>query len=435
MGSISFKYKKPVNYAYAPGFSVPGVKGMDGVKGINGSIMYFIDYEFDNSHIKELAIQKLKNNMSLTSIESNIPLERKYSNNDLILTNKGNCYRIKKLEDGIESFDIEYIGKIYENKEIDLESTISMADKVNFLYVINETEDSNIQGSLVPNNRQIFNRDELGNLDTYTPKTNDSLYSAEKDISQVEEAFKLYGVWYKFVISVSLTEQEIEAFRNMYDIFLEIDLKNKKSFNKDTFDGISGRFEYIVDPVDSEQFFQFFKFNKTLEFPCDFVTDNTNNFADITSKFYLSDMSMDKVHMFGTNLKCAMIVDTSDNKFTPYDSAGIGPFIKTPNINAAFMERVLPDEVCGDAPGTKRKAIYNSIFENKSQHELTLDDVNWRAGDTAFFSSMPPEKVKEAIKLFMNEALNEESVRIGLYNKNTLEVEYVTPKKIIHIPE
>ena len=113
---IVFKYKNPINVSYAPGRTNIGEDGELGSIGKAGNALYFTNLELDNSYNIELTLQKIENNIILSSSNiGNITKIREYKINDLILSNSGKCYKI--IQSTSESlfknykYDIEYIGQ------------------------------------------------------------------------------------------------------------------------------------------------------------------------------------------------------------------------------------------------------------------------------------------------------------------------------------
>lgn len=128
---IIFKYKNPIGLSYAPGTVVNGDDGEQGNQGEYGNSIYFSNFDFDNSYDIELALQKIENNYILSSDNfTKIPDERKYKENDLILSSSGKCYRITKQnseEFSNYTYNIEYIGPI-TNKTAPKISYVSFTD-------------------------------------------------------------------------------------------------------------------------------------------------------------------------------------------------------------------------------------------------------------------------------------------------------------------
>lgn len=128
---IIFKYKTPIGLSYAPGTVINGDDGEEGNQGKYGNSIYFSDFDFDNSYNIELALQKIENNYILSSDNFvKIPDERKYKENDLILSSSGKCYRITKQTGETFSnytYNIEYIGPVV-NKAAPKISYVSFTD-------------------------------------------------------------------------------------------------------------------------------------------------------------------------------------------------------------------------------------------------------------------------------------------------------------------
>ena len=113
---IIFKYKNPINVSYAPGRTNIGEDGELGSIGKAGNALYFTNLELDNSYNIELTLQKIENNIILSSSNfGNTTKIREYKINDLILSSSGKCYKI--IQSTSESlfknykYDIEYVGQ------------------------------------------------------------------------------------------------------------------------------------------------------------------------------------------------------------------------------------------------------------------------------------------------------------------------------------
>ena len=92
---IIFKYKNPINVSYAPGRTNIGEDGELGSIGKAGNALYFTNLELDNSYNIELTLQKIENNIILSSSNfGNTTKIREYKINDLILSSSGKCYKI-----------------------------------------------------------------------------------------------------------------------------------------------------------------------------------------------------------------------------------------------------------------------------------------------------------------------------------------------------
>ena len=411
-GSTSFKFKKPINWAYAPGLATAGIDGSIGNPGADGNAIYFIDYELDNSYNIELAQQKLENNFTLSGNSLQISEKRKYHSGDIIISNAGNCYRIEKGVDPYYTYSIEYIGRL------SVPQNFNINFKILGLVVIeveeNNTEYRSIYQGFVPNNRQILKH---ANNTRYIVKVTPDMTVNSNNT----EVFEQKGIWYKFLV---LTDELVSG---NIDFTVEVKLKNKKSYNLDAVSSL----DYSVhnDPV-NEPLHRIFNFNKTLEFPAPAITREI--FDSSTSEellsyqgdpYFLSDFSMDKVHLFGNDIK--MLVCTHEGAL--YASIDGETSMKRVYSNSSdiLQRHALPGKYWPHAAANNTTvyvpAVYSS-FKNGSLQYMGEDDINWRGGESAYFSSITiNERKREYMRLFMHDA----EFNVIMHNNDSGEIKTI----------
>lgn len=407
MGSLSFKFKKPINCAYAPGRTTIGKKGEDGDSGENGTALYFIDYELNNSYIIELTQQKLENNYMLSGESEKISDVRKYRFGDLIISNSGNCYRIIK-GTGYYTYDIEYIGRISSTIDENEYSVISV-----YMYELSDSSTYNyIQDGFVPNNRQyLIDTSTSENISTIA--VNPDFSNNASDIST--NAFKLYGKWYKFIIGTNID------FGNDTEFTVELNLKNTKTYQGSSIFNNSN--ELISDPVEDRNLYHILPFYKTLEFKAPSIIDASIGtiFSDEIPEYggikpyYISDMCLDKMHLFGNEIK-QMVAEKNGNIYCltgDFNDQSLKK-VDDENISIAMQTRNVPQSSTRFIP-----AVY-SIYNNNFLNTVNKDDINWRGGESAYFSSSSIDTIYNRISDFIKS--DENMIRVIAYNHSTNEI-------------
>ena len=414
-GSNSFKFKKPINWAYAPGISKPGDDGSIGKPGNDGNAIYFIDYELNNSYNIELAQQKLENNYTLSGNSSQINEERKYHSGDIIVSNKGNCYRIEKDNDSYYTFSIKYMGKL--SPEIANEFKV----KISYLVVFSKPDDS--FNNFIPSNRQFLSESE----NKYTVK-----YCVDTNIYEISDAsrnvFELKGVWYGFLVVLNNDISEIEK----YDFSVEIKLKNEKTYNFNSI--VNPKYNSKLDPTDNNDLNRIFKFNKILEFAasCMLLSEyeanrsNSINLSENVNFYYVSDMSLDKSHLFGNDVK-HLVVHTNGKTYCSKDGySNMNIVVPTDNV---LQTHTLPGKIWPSSP----KEIY--VPAVYSSYNLTSNasesDINWRGGESAYFSSCSTDTVISKIEDFVRNA----EFNIIIRDKNSGKIKIINNMPIVWLPK
>jgi hypothetical protein len=413
-GSTSFRFKKPVNWAYAPGLTKAGVDGSVGDKGTDGNAIYFIDYELNNSYNIELAQQKLENNYTLSGNSIKISEEREYHSGDLIVSDRGNCYRIEKGSDPYYTFSINYIGRISTGGNTSEEPKIvGLA-----IYKLDDIfqEYPRTYYGFLPNNREFLEQDINRYFVKYRP---DTYISADAN----PEAFRVYGLWYKFAV---LTDEDPS---DNIEYTVEVRLRNKKSYHFNSVPELS--YGSKTDPVE-DSVYRLFEFNKVLEFSVpsmrkeEYEEMTTEDFVAYGGEpYFLSDMSLDKVHLFGNDIR-QLVCQQNGNTYCSID--GITS-MKTIVDDSMMQRHTIPGKCWPDVQGEKFvPAVYSSFRYASDPMEY---DINWRGGESAYFSSMSDSHLTDLykeIEAFVHDA----EFRIVMHYKDSGEIKVVDIREPIY---
>ena len=306
---IVFKYKNPINVSYAPGRTNIGEDGELGSMGKAGNALYFTNLELDNSYNIELTLQKIENNIILSSSNiGNITKIREYKINDLILSNSGKCYKI--IQSTSESlfknykYDIEYIGQFKTKSSVNaIRAVFTKVDGVPAVYP-------------VPNNAGLVK-------DTYE----DSDYK----LRTLSYNVKLYGIEYspdsfysKIVDDSEITPEEKDKRDNAiksitsgeyvpYRYSIQIRLKNTKQFYNQASPVTVEKLNSTSIGDDTENADNMrLSFYKTIEIPNvdlfkdSFYEEGRNDLEEYCNPtlFTVSDSMLDRLHPSKNNVCC-----------------------------------------------------------------------------------------------------------------------------------
>ena len=308
---IVFKYKNPINVSYAPGRTNIGEDGELGSIGKAGNALYFTNLELDNSYNIELTLQKIENNIILSSSNiGNITKIREYKINDLILSNSGKCYKI--IQSTSESlfknykYDIEYIGQFKTKSSVNaIRAVFTKVDGVPAVYP-------------VPNNAGLVK-------DTYE----DSDYK----LRTLSYNVKLYGIEYspdsfysKIVDDSEITPEEKDKRDNAiksitsgeyvpYRYSIQIRLKNTKQFYNQASPVTVEKLNNTSIGDDTENADNMrLSFYKTIEIPNvdlfkdSFYEEGRNDLEEYCNPtlFTVSDSMLDRLHPSKNNVCCTL---------------------------------------------------------------------------------------------------------------------------------
>ena len=308
---IIFKYKNPINVSYAPGRTNIGEDGELGSIGKAGNALYFTNLELDNSYNIELTLQKIENNIILSSSNfGNTTKIREYKINDLILSSSGKCYKI--IQSTSESlfknykYDIEYVGQFKTKSSVN-------AIRVVFKKITDVSADNP-----VPNNAGLV-KDTYEAADyklrtlSYNVKlygieySPDSFYSKDPDGSEIapEEKDK------RLKAIESITSGEYVPYR--YSI--QIRLKNTKQFYNQASPVTVEKLNDTSTGHDAENADNMrLSFYKTIEIPNvdlfkdSFYEEGRDDLKEYcnTTLFTVSDSMLDRLHPSKNNVYCTL---------------------------------------------------------------------------------------------------------------------------------
>ena len=309
---IIFKYKNPINVSYAPGRTNIGEDGELGSIGKAGNALYFTNLELDNSYNIELTLQKIENNIILSSSNfGNTTKIREYKINDLILSSSGKCYKI--IQSTSESlfknykYDIEYVGQFKTKSSVN-------AIRVVFKKITDVSADNP-----VPNNAALVKN---------------SYDNSDYKLRTLSYEVKLYGIEYspdsfysKVVDDSEITPEEKDKRDNAiksitsgeyvpYRYSIQIRLKNTKQFYNQASPVTVETLNNTPAGTDAENADNMrLSFYKTIEIPdvdlfkdSFYVNDKDDELAEYCSPtvFTISDSMLDRLHPSKNNVYCTL---------------------------------------------------------------------------------------------------------------------------------
>ena len=89
---------------YTPGFGISGREGKKGLPGKNGKALFFVPYDLRLGNNVDMALYRIKNNISFDDSAVSLPEDRPYQNNDEFVDINGNVYKVNE-----DKTDFEYI--------------------------------------------------------------------------------------------------------------------------------------------------------------------------------------------------------------------------------------------------------------------------------------------------------------------------------------
>jgi hypothetical protein len=408
MSSIAFRFNKPVNYNYAPGFvtSSKNISGDTGEQGEPGSTIYFTDTELNNSYAVELALQRIENNYILSGASQIAITGRTYKAGDIIISQGLICYRIVKSNNTNFKFDIEYLGQLRQPNLIN-------GQNVNFIRIYDITNTAIINGNAKDSDPnyyfarypQITNGVTVNNrryLDTSNNKINITI---DSNIDPGSDCFQLYGRWYKCIIDIA---QKLEGV----SYTLQLNIPNFKTYNINTFNGEpTDNTDHI--PIDDIFYKSKFKFNTKLNIISDGIVmptfvEGLYNYEEVIFKeifnnetnnevppIFISDMTADKLYFSKNNLKCTFNDKIYINDFTE----------KT-------MVKSTPEKYIKPVSSANNGGVLSA-----SRSEIPYS----RPGETAWFSDIDSGKVPEEIKktIFNNNKFTSDNITLICTDNNT----------------
>lgn len=331
--TFNFKYnrrKEPIfENPFSPGqTSGMGENGVAGDKGKQGASLYFINYEPDNDFVKDLLLNKIENNIVLSSDKGKkLPDGKYYVSGDLILTSNYYMYQIIDAEgESKYKFDIRFVGELRSTSTEDMSDEAILSRLVQGV-ALNEkiTQVSAIRRSLVPVSRSmdssidavwITNPDKKYTF--YKRMYSSEMYNNSPSLpfNKVEDSMACIELQPVLIMNPSTA---LDVWVN-YDFYLRIYLKNIKKPTYNSVDGqLTGSSHDYPNTYnmsrDVGSYSGNFIFYKCIELPLCKITSGSENLTTLTGvpSYYLTDMAMDKAHPSGNNFASLLIIPEEDS--------------------------------------------------------------------------------------------------------------------------
>ena len=298
---INFKYirkKSNINdFPNTPGKSGKSINGEQGLKGILKPSLHITDYDPSDEYTKNIILGRIDENYSVLKNSSEKILDG-YALNDILITRENDVY---KLTEGVgtHKFDLLFLGTMknrpenkpaYEKLEEGI-SSISLNINVNNNYDFTrdlcnrnfDCRDSNIYNPFTYPNGKFSNGYEKN--------------TGQRQINGVE------------IEPLIIASKEI---LDDYDFILDIYLPNEKSYEPDTIDSHVFNLNHIIKSISPLEFEEepvhpAFSKNVLFDKKLSIVLQKDKGHK----KYFLSDMSCDKLHLYGNEYK-TNVTDTID---------------------------------------------------------------------------------------------------------------------------
>lgn len=395
---------------HVPGLCVYGEHGLVGDDGLNGSSVYFINYDAISSSNKNALLNNIEQSLYL---DGTGVMSKGYSSGDLIICTKtigkskyNNVYKLVRKQNGAFSYDFEYVGRLStDNEVVDVFDAI---DSFSFNILGNEINECKVPVTrsydLSDATNLIFHKaiDSEG-----TDSTGSQIYTADyKDALRVLFGFKIQP---KIVLKYK------DHFDN-YDFYLKITIKNKKTIlgknslpvsigYNDVNDSFSSNF--VEEPTTTHNNDDLVQFEKIIEIPVSKYFDSSSYEY---KPYFISDMACDKLHPSKNNY-CTSFFDPFREKGYKTDSTVSGKnfygfYFKKLMYNRYSMIGTISDyfeptkysflSYCiKNARNTYKHYGISSagcdFIQNSKRKSSNLPSdciVNFRSGESAYFSGM-----------------------------------------------
>lgn len=110
---------------YTPGFGISGRDGKKGLPGKNGKALFFVPYDLRLGNNVDMALYRIKNNISFDDSAISLPEDRPYQNNDEFVDINGNIYKVNE-----DQTDFEYISTLKPASSTD-DANINLVSNIN----------------------------------------------------------------------------------------------------------------------------------------------------------------------------------------------------------------------------------------------------------------------------------------------------------------
>ena len=303
---INFKYirkKSNINdFPNTPGKSGKSINGEQGLKGILKPSLHITDYDPSDEYTKNIILGRIDENYSVLKNSSEKILDG-YALNDILITRENDVY---KLTEGVgaHKFDLLFLGKM-KNRPENKPAYEKLEDGISVISLnINVNNNYDFTRDLC--NRNFDYRNNLiGSGDVYNPFAYPTGDSSEGYGNKTEQR-QINGIEIEPLIIAS------KEILEDYDFILDIYLPNEKSYEPDTINNHVFNLNHIIKstyPLEFEEEPVHPAFSKNVLFDkkLSIVLQKDSGHK----KYFLSDMSCDKLHLYGNEYK-SNITDTID---------------------------------------------------------------------------------------------------------------------------
>ena len=423
---INFKYirkKSNINdFPNTPGKSGKSINGEQGLKGILKPSIHITDYDPSDEYTKNIILGRIDENYSVLKNSSEKILDG-YTLNDILITRENDVY---KLTEGVgtHKFDLLFLGTM-KNRPSNKPEYEKLEEGISYISLnINVNNNYDFTRDLCNRNFD-YGVNSIGSGDVYNPFTYPTgdksngygMKTGQRQINGVE------------IEPLIIASKEI---LEDYDFILDIYLPNEKSYEPDTINSHVFNLNNIVksgNPLEFGNSLEFeeepvhpaFSKNVLFDKKLSIVLQKDKDYK----KYFLSDMSCDKLHLYGNEYK-TNVTDTIDRTVKKYSKTlycnDVIIYSVTPTLSAlqTTMTKTDPVAVFNEnqktfANGLKYSRDFSYIsYCVREDYGGNKDKrfVNFRGGESTYFSSIVPREYLTSDEA-KNKNLSDSSVNIA----------------------
>lgn len=401
---IKFKYirkkGKINNFPESPGKAGQSINGKMGLRGKIKSSIYITDYDPSDEYTKNIILGKIDEGytLAMNSVEK---ITDVYTVGDLILTRGNDVYRLKEGGNN-HKFDLVFMGSI--QKRPTNKTTIELLDESISQIVLSINRQNNYDFTRGLCNRSLsFTSTDAGGGKIYNP----FVYPDGEEVESFNSMTIPYRYDYRQIYGVEIEPIIIasEDILDDFDFILDIYIPNEKSYEYDslkfhidslgsyaTGNFTSTNLSFSEEPV-YPPFLKNVKFDKKLSIV---LHKSGTKFK----KCFISDMSCDKLHLFGNEIK-SNILDSADrtlNKIYCHNVTNIPSMEMRYGLKFEPASNSTPSSVLeNDQNRFVDDITYTGIYpylmyctRNDYSGNPNRKFINYRGGESAYFSAIVP---------------------------------------------
>lgn len=402
---INFKYiRKKSNisdFPNTPGKSGKSINGEQGLKGILKPSVHITDYDPSDEYTKNIILGRIDENYSVLKNSSEKILDG-YTLNDILVTRENDVYKLTE-SNGPHKFDLLFLGTM-KTRPSNRPEYEKLEEGISAIFLnINVNNNYDFTRDLC--NRNFDYRDSsIGTGAIYNPFTYPTGYESdgyEKETGQRQ----INGVEIEPLIKAS------KEILDEYDFILDIYLPNEKSYEPDAIDNHVFNLNHIIEntmplgsfKVKEEPVHPEFLKNVLFDKKLSIVLQKEEGHK----KYFLSDMSCDKLHLYGNEYK-SNITDTIDRTVKRYSKVLYCNDVNLYTVTPRYRVPVLSTTV----EQTDQLVVFNenqNVFLANSEYldnfeyisycvredyggNSDKEFVNFRGGESTYFSSIVPRE-------------------------------------------